>query len=238
MVLLERDPDIVEIVQFGSSVYATECARDLDLLIFTKSKKDYGIYLDATADIYNKLNIPFNIDVIPFEVGERLKEGFAVQVRGAFKVLYGNGQRLMDATGPAIKKLAEKLKGDPTFEEARTYIYGVEGAANIFKRCREAKGEAEKDSCLRLAFNRLFDAARVASMAYLATEDARWGRLKRLLPSPYKEKFDEFVRVLHISYFYNGDYPKEGLEEDFEKWLKEAENYIMGLEAESTSPPH
>jgi len=238
MVLLEWDPDIVEVVQFGSSVYAAESARDLDLLIFTRSKKDYGVYLDATADIYDKLNISFNIDVIPFEVGERLKEGFAVQVRGAYKVLHGNGRHLMGATGPAVKKLAEKLQGDPTFEEARTDIYGVEGAANVFKRCREAKGETEKDGCVRLAFNRLFDAARVASMAYLATEDARWGRLKRLLPSPYREKFGEFVRALHISYFYNGDYPRERLEEEFEKWLKEVENYILGLEAESMSHPH
>ena len=33
--LLEYDPEIVEIVQFGSSVYEPEHARDLDLLIIT-----------------------------------------------------------------------------------------------------------------------------------------------------------------------------------------------------------
>jgi len=38
--LLEYDPEIVEIVQFGSSVYAPEHARDLDLLIITGSIRE------------------------------------------------------------------------------------------------------------------------------------------------------------------------------------------------------
>lgn len=45
--LKEYDPDIVEIIQFGSSVYAPEYARDVDLLVITKKKKEYGTYLDA-----------------------------------------------------------------------------------------------------------------------------------------------------------------------------------------------
>jgi hypothetical protein len=38
--LLEYDPEIVEIVQFGSSVYAPEHARDPDLLIITGSIRE------------------------------------------------------------------------------------------------------------------------------------------------------------------------------------------------------
>lgn len=38
--LLEYDPEIVEIVQFGSSVYAPEHARDLDLPIITGSIRE------------------------------------------------------------------------------------------------------------------------------------------------------------------------------------------------------
>ena len=45
--LLDYDPDIIEIVQFGSSVYAPEQAKDIDLLIITKKPKDYYGYLDA-----------------------------------------------------------------------------------------------------------------------------------------------------------------------------------------------
>ena len=35
--LLEYDPNIVEIVQFGSSVYAPEYARDVNILVITKN---------------------------------------------------------------------------------------------------------------------------------------------------------------------------------------------------------
>ncbi len=34
--LLEYDPDIVEIIQFGSSVYAPRYSRDVDLLVITR----------------------------------------------------------------------------------------------------------------------------------------------------------------------------------------------------------
>jgi len=39
--------------------------------------------------------------------------------------------------------------------------------------------------------------------------------------------------VLHIklSYFYNGEYPREGLEEEFYKWFKKVEEYISSLES-------
>jgi hypothetical protein len=60
--LLEYDPEIVEIVQFGSSVYAPEHARNLDLLVITGRMKEYSGYLDAVAD--------FNADIIVLEVGK------------------------------------------------------------------------------------------------------------------------------------------------------------------------
>jgi len=53
--LVGYDKDIVEIIQFGSSVYAPEHAMDLDLLVITKDKKEYGGYLDCLADL------PFDI---------------------------------------------------------------------------------------------------------------------------------------------------------------------------------
>jgi len=45
--LLRADPDILAVVQFGSSVYAPELALDLDLLVITKRKKDDGVYWNA-----------------------------------------------------------------------------------------------------------------------------------------------------------------------------------------------
>ena len=49
--LLECDPDIVEIIRFGSSVYVSEYARDIDLLVFTRRPKDYNVYLDSVEEI-------------------------------------------------------------------------------------------------------------------------------------------------------------------------------------------
>jgi len=45
--LLERDPDIVEVLLFGSPVYAPEFSRDVDLLIFSANPKDLDVYMDA-----------------------------------------------------------------------------------------------------------------------------------------------------------------------------------------------
>lgn len=40
--LVKYDGDIVEIIQFGSSVYAPEYSRDVDLLVITRRAKDYS----------------------------------------------------------------------------------------------------------------------------------------------------------------------------------------------------
>ena len=44
---MKYDPDIVEVVQFGSSVYASEYAGDVDLLVVTRRVKEYSGYLDV-----------------------------------------------------------------------------------------------------------------------------------------------------------------------------------------------
>ncbi len=170
---------------------------------------------------------------MPVEVGEILKESFAVQVRGACRVVYGDGTYLRLATDHVMERLIDKLKADPTYNEARICIYGVEGAKRIFERSFEAKNEAELDSCIRLAFNRLFDAARIAAMAYIATEETRWGKLKCMLPAPHEERFKDIIDKLHIQFFYLGNYPTENIEEEFERWLRIIEEFIHSLEAES-----
>ncbi|HID17770.1 TPA: nucleotidyltransferase domain-containing protein [Candidatus Bathyarchaeota archaeon] len=63
---MEYDPNVVEIIQFGSSIYAPWRARDVDLLVITKEVKDYGGYLDAA----NLEDAPFNVDVLVLKVGE------------------------------------------------------------------------------------------------------------------------------------------------------------------------
>jgi len=160
-VLKKYDPDIVEIIQFGSSVYAPEYARDVDLLVITKKKKEYGVYLDATAEIYDELDFPYNIDVVPHEIGKELRKSFAIQIFGASEVIYGDGSYLR-----SLVKLI-----DPTFEEARA---ALDSGKKHMIDSRGLSGDL-KDRYIRNAFNELFHAARLAAMSYLATENARWG---------------------------------------------------------------
>ena len=88
--LVGYDKDIVEIIQIGSSVYASEYARDLDLLVITNDKKGYGGYLDCLGDL------PFDMDVVVKEVGEKLRRAY--NILGAFGILYGDGGYLKEMT--------------------------------------------------------------------------------------------------------------------------------------------
>jgi len=214
--LLERDPDIVEIVQFGSSIYASDLSRDVDLLVFSRSPKDYDVYLEAVDEV----NPPFNVDIIVARPGQDLREELIRGVLGAFKVLYGDGKYVLSYVG--------KL-GDPTFEEARS---ALRVARSILGLALEARDPLDRDRLVREAFDSLFHAARIAAMTYLSTEVARWGLLRRMLPEPHSERFREFINILHVKYFYNGEYPKENVVEEFDKWSRRVEEFINDLEHE------
>jgi len=217
--LKKYDPDIVEIVQFGSSVYAPEYAKDVDLLVITKKKKEYGVYLDATVEIYDELDLPYNIDVVPHEIGKELRKSFAIQIFGSSEVIYGDGSYLRSMVGFI----------DPTFGEARA---ALDSGKKHMIDSRALSGDL-KDRYIRNAFNELFHAARIASMVYLAIVNTRWSRIKRELPSPYKEEFREIIDTLHIDYFYSGNYP-ENYEEEFEDWYKKVEEFVRKKEEEKS----
>ena len=199
--LLKYDPDIVEIIQFGSSVYAPEYARDVDILVITRRSKDYDVYLDAVYDI----SPPFNIDVIVVEPTKELREDFIRSVLGAFNILYGSGEYILS--------YAKRLR-DPTFEESRSML---RVARRIFDLTKETVEPLDKDRLIREAFDSLFHATRIAVMTYLSTEISRWGLPKRILPEPFNLQFRRFIDMLHIKYFYHGEHPKENVEEEFNK---------------------
>ncbi|MBO3801977.1 MAG: hypothetical protein JTT12_06630 [Candidatus Brockarchaeota archaeon] len=90
--LLDYDPNIVEIVRFGSSVYAPEHARDVDLLVITGKAKEYGGYLDAA----NSGDVGFDVDVLVFEVGKVPRRELLRGILGSFEVLHGDGKFLLD----------------------------------------------------------------------------------------------------------------------------------------------
>jgi len=149
--LVEYDKDIVEIIQYGSSVYTPEYARDVDLLVITKNKKEYGGYLDCLADL------PFDMDVVVKGVGEKLRRAY--NILGAFVILYGDGRYLKEMTADF----------DTGFDDAKAMLVA---AKDYLKMGKEAEGDV-KDVHIRNSFNSLFHAARIAAMVYLAIGNAR-----------------------------------------------------------------
>ena len=86
--LLKYNLNIVEIVQFGSSVYVPELSKDVDLLVISNDPKDYDVYLDAV----DEANLPFKVDVVIVKPGQELIWG----ILGAFNILYGNGRYVLE----------------------------------------------------------------------------------------------------------------------------------------------
>ncbi|NIR50082.1 nucleotidyltransferase domain-containing protein [candidate division KSB1 bacterium] len=210
--LKEADPDIIDIIQFGSSVYAPDLARDIDLLITTHSKKDEDLYWD----VFSELDV--GVDVLVRTPGQPMGQDIATSVRLMGKVLIGDGETL---------KEAEAYMSVPTFDRARK---SLETADTNLTAAQKSKDEILQDEYYKLAFNRLFDSARLAVMAFLNTENSRWGQLRKALPKPYNEQFRRIINTLHIQYSYDGNYPKDDPNGAFVQWRQKVERFIESLE--------
>jgi len=209
--LLDADPDISDIILFGSFAYAPSLARDIDLLVTTTNKKDYGVYLDAVMDF------PMEMDVVVRQPGDKIGDRIAWGVRAVGQVLMGDGQTLEEVMEVPV----------PTFQNARQLFVLAD------ENCENAQREENpflRDGRYKDSFNKLFDVARNAVMAYLGSEQTRWGRLRRALPQPLEDRFKQIIDTLHISYFYHGDYPKEQVDEEFKHWRDLVEKFVDDLE--------
>jgi predicted nucleotidyltransferase len=213
--LRANDPDIIEIVQFGSSVYAPRLARDVDLLVVTRAKKEYDVYLDATGD-YSK-----NVDVVVKEPGENMGADIALSILASSKTLFGNG---------LTREEARKFMPIPTYASARNYLTM---AAEILEKAHQTKDAFFRDGYYRAAFDFLFDAARYTAMTFLATDETRWGDLPKKLPSPFNTRFREIVSKLHVQFKYDGNYPKDKPDEAFQEWHGKVTAFIDDLAARS-----
>lgn len=145
--LRRADPDIVEIVQFGSSVYAPALALDVDLIVTRKARKDDDRYFDAV----DQAGCPLRVDVVTLEAGEKL-HALAASVWPAHRVLYGSGV---------------------------------------------------------------------------------W----RNLPAAHAQEFRQFIRTVHIQYFYEGRSPRETVQREFDAWRSRAERFIRGLSGPAPDAP-
>jgi hypothetical protein len=214
--LLRADPDILAIVQFGSSVYAPELALDLDLLVITQRKKDDGVYWNAVWSAGQ----PFWVDVVVVEAGKPL--GFlSAAVRAFGRLVFGDEEVVRGVT---------KEMPVPTFDEARQVL---EVGRTYLQIATQEPNPVRREAHYRNAFNALFDAARLAVMAFLLTEETRWGVLADRLPDPFDQRFRAIIHDLHVAIFYRRELPLD-VEAEFERQRQWVAQFISDLEAAST----
>jgi len=207
------DPEIVAIVLFGSAVYAPDLARDIDLLVLTKEPKDWERYFEAA----NQAAGGWDVDIVVKKASEKVGQlGAAVRAFG--RVLFGSELWVEGVIADMPAR---------TFKDARRALRRAE------RLCQTALQETdpdERDDNWRDAFNWLFEAARRAVMAFLNTEETRWGVLRGQLPQPFQEEFRTIAANLHIRFWYEGDYPHENTEWHFQTWRDRVEQFIDDLE--------
>jgi len=211
--LRQADGDIRDIILFGSGAFAPGLALDLDLLVTTTAKKDESVYRDAVADL------PVTVDILVRTPGEPLSGPIALAVCATRYLLYGNGETLKEAL---------QAMPIPTYEDAREYLTLAD---RDLRAGQEEQTASLRHKCCRRAFDSLFHAARHAAMTFLATQESRWGELRRALPAPFAERFRLFINTLHVQYSYEGNYPPDQVDEEFRRWRAEVAQFIADLEA-------
>ncbi len=217
--LKEADQNLIDVIQFGSSVYAPDLARDIDLLVTTHAKKDEEVYWD----IFSGLDI--GADVLVRTPEQPMGRDIAANVWLLGNVLFGTGETL---------KQAEVFMAVPTFDRAHK---SLQTADDILALAQQKKDPILRDEHYRVAFDRLFDASRYAAMAFLSTANSRWGQLRHALPSPLNEQFRGFINTLHIQYSYDGNYPQQDPDSAFTQARQEVEQFIASLEKIQTTTP-
>ncbi|MFA0740536.1 MAG: hypothetical protein DFNUSKGM_000643 [Candidatus Fervidibacter sacchari] len=211
--LLSVDPNIVAIVLFGSAVYAPDLARDIDLLVISKEPKERERYEDAVLEASQG----WDVDLVVRKVGETFGR-LSGAIRAFGRILFGDEKWVWGVTSEMPV---------PSFRDAWRALRRAE------RLCQAALQETdldEQDDNWRDAFNWLFEAARRAAMAFLNTDETRWGTLRGQLPQPFQDEFRAIANTLHIRFWYEGDYPHDNPEWNFQTWRDRVAQFISDLE--------
>jgi hypothetical protein len=111
----------------------------------------------------------------------------------------------------------------------------LDEAQRYLQNAMNATTPTRREMHYRNAFNALFDAARLAAMAFLLTEETRWGVLADRLPDPFDQRFRAIVEDLHVAIFYRRDLPLD-VEAEFERQRERVRQFVDDLEAASKRP--
>ncbi|SNB52399.1 hypothetical protein SAMN02746019_00023080 [Thermoflexus hugenholtzii JAD2] len=160
--LRRADPGLRAVILFGSAAWAGEVARDLDLLILTEGWPEGSALHDLLADL------PLPVDLVIRRVGEPLGR-LAPAIR-AGRLIWGDPQILEEAlSGMPV----------PSPEEVWQTLAAAEDYARL---AQEAVSPLRRDRHYRTAFNTLFEAARLAVMIYLSTDEDAGGAFSVRFP--------------------------------------------------------
>lgn len=210
--LRQADPDIVDIIQFGSSVYAPDLARDIDILVTTRAKKD-DAYWDAIAD-----DAFDDVDLMVKEHGEPLGRDIALSVVATGQVLYGDGE---------VANEAKSFIHPAAYDHAKMHL---EIACEDFSLAYQRKeGIIHEERC-RLAYENLFRAARYAAMTYVAFGRAGEEQSRLMLPPELDEQFHRIIKALHVEFQTEGTSMQNRPDAAFDRWRQVVSEFIEDLE--------
>ncbi len=216
------DPDVRDVVLIGSAVYAPELARDYDLVVTTESREAEDELRNRLWDVLGDVSGK-SVDLILRHPGEEISRGIACGILSGW-ILYG--QR--GIAGEARHYFEEGGGAVASFDEAKMKIMVAD---DTFKRAEEVKMVELRYAYYETAFDCLFHGARIAALTFLARDDARWGGLKKELPSPFGERFKETTDTLHVYYAYDKKYPKgrQEIRQEFLNWKEKVERFVGEL---------
>ncbi|MBU1053869.1 MAG: hypothetical protein KKC46_08570 [Proteobacteria bacterium] len=107
---------------------------------------------------------------------------------------------------------------------------------DTFKTLKEARQKfvlalsmepAQRDGQIKLAFFTLYESARLANTMYVARK--HYAMEDGGLLSWAKSEFQQITETIYLKYYRQGNYPKQDLEADFERWFERIRLHINRL---------
>jgi len=215
------DPLVRDVVLIGSAVYAQDLAVDYDLVVTTRSAEPDNALFERLLAAANAVSDK-PVDIIIRRPGAALV-GLAQPIV-AGRVLMGRRA----TTNEASASLKERGGLVNSFAQAEAALVNAE---DLFQHAIATADPAVRDRRYRNAFNELFDAARIAALAYIGSKTTRWGRAADALPSPYGQEFRDMIATLHVAYSYDGRYPhdEQAATKEFIEWKDRVSRFVAAL---------
>ena len=153
------------------------------------------------------------------EADERLG-ALSAAVKAFGRLVFGEVEAVLEVT---------KDMPVPTFDGARRVL---KAGVDYLRIASQTDDPVVREAHYR---NALFDAARLAVIAFPVTEETRWSVLLNRLPEPFDQRFRSFVRDLHIAAFYRRELPLD-VEAEFERQKESVRKFTDDLEAAGERP--